>query len=101
MSLQVKANVTWPYTYVSPSEQNIQLLDPAPGGTGEWVTVTVPKWDLNWVEIYDWLEGPVDFKFFYTLPDEFDDEQFKCEYKEKRWYLPAAGYPAFNITIYI
>ena len=29
--------------------ENIQLLDPAPAGTGEWVTLAVPNWDLNWV----------------------------------------------------
>ena len=27
----------------------IQLLDPGPVGTGEWVQVVVPKWDFLWV----------------------------------------------------
>lgn len=29
--------------------EEIQLLDPAPAGTGEWLTIAVPKWDFNWV----------------------------------------------------
>ena len=33
----------------TPHLENIQLLDPAPLGTGEWVIVSVPKWDINFV----------------------------------------------------
>ncbi len=27
-----------------------QLLDPLPLGTGEWLTVALPKWEYNWVQ---------------------------------------------------
>ena len=38
-----------------PHLENIQLLDPAPAGTGEWVIVSVPKWDLNFVRFTYYL----------------------------------------------
>ena len=34
---------------MKPSTEVIQLLDPGPVGTGEWVQVVVPKWDFLWV----------------------------------------------------
>ena len=34
---------------MKPFTEIIQLLDPAPVGTGEWVQVVVPKWDFIWV----------------------------------------------------
>ena len=34
---------------MKPVTETIQLLDPAPEGTGEWVSVEVPKWDYQWV----------------------------------------------------
>ena len=36
---------------MKPSTEIIQLLDPAPTGTGEWVQVVVPKWDFIWVRL--------------------------------------------------
>ena len=34
---------------MTPYTETIEVLDPGYLGTGEWVAVTVPKWDLNWV----------------------------------------------------
>jgi hypothetical protein len=34
-----------------PFLENQQLLDPSPSGTGEWVYLALPKWELNWVKI--------------------------------------------------
>jgi len=34
---------------MTPYIENIEVLDPGPAGTGEWVAITAPKWDLNWV----------------------------------------------------
>jgi len=31
------------------STESVSILDPSPTGTGEWVSLTVPKWDLNTV----------------------------------------------------
>jgi hypothetical protein len=87
---------------LTPFNEEIQLLDPAPGGTGEWVTITAPKWEYNWVEMYEPLEGPLEFDFGYTLPDEFDNEVFPVDYvlKNKKWYLPASAIPFFNMSFY-
>ena len=29
--------------------ENVELLNPAPQGTGLWETVAMPKWEFNWV----------------------------------------------------
>ena len=34
---------------MKPATESIQLLDPGPVGTGEWVQIVVPKWDFIWV----------------------------------------------------
>ncbi len=34
---------------LTPFFEDVQLLDPAPAGSGEWVTITAPKWDYCWV----------------------------------------------------
>ena len=34
---------------MKPATETIQLLDPGPLGTGEWVRIEVPKWDFQWV----------------------------------------------------
>ena len=44
---------------MKPSTEIIQLLDPAPVGTGEWVQVVVPKWDFVWVKsIFFMISNP-------------------------------------------
>ena len=34
---------------MKPHTEIIQLLDPGPVGTGEWVQAMFPKWDFIWV----------------------------------------------------
>ncbi|XP_059084083.1 uncharacterized protein LOC131881279 [Tigriopus californicus] len=85
---------------LEPTTNNIQMLDPAPSGTGEWVTVTAPAWDYLWVETYQRMEGPVAFKFFYSLPDQFGEERFPCDFIDLRWYMPASGHPKINVSLY-
>lgn len=85
---------------LEPATKNIQMLDPAPTGTGEWVTVTTPSWDYLWVETYQRMEGPITFDFMYTLPQEYGEERFSCDFVDLRWYLPAAGHPKFNVSLY-
>lgn len=50
--------------------------------------------------MYDPLEGPIEFQLLYVLPDEFEAEEFKCDYTNKRWYIPAAAHPHFNMNFY-
>ena len=50
-------------------------------------------------EKFDTIEGPVQPKYQYSLPKEFGDERFPCDFN-KKWYLPAAGIPAFELDIY-
>ena len=42
---------------MKPSTEIIQLLDPAPVGTGEWVQVVVPKWDFIWVSFKSYIRN--------------------------------------------
>ena len=88
------------YTRV-PYETDIHLLDPAPSGTGEWVKITVPKWDYNWVEFYVPFAEPFTFEFGYTLPLEFGKDVFGMDYSLafKKWYIPASGVPYFNMSL--
>lgn len=80
---------------------NLQVLDPAPAGTGEWVTIKAPKWDYNWVEFYVKFAEPFEFSFGYTLPNEFGEDTFYMDFslETKKWYIPAAGYPYFNMSV--
>lgn len=39
--------------------EEIQLLDPSPQGTGEWLTVSALKWDYSWVSMWDWCNQPI------------------------------------------
>jgi hypothetical protein len=41
---------------MKPATEVIQLLDPGPVGTGEWVQVVVPKWDFLWVLFIRYLK---------------------------------------------
>ena len=84
-----------------PFMKEIQVLDPAPAGTGEWVKITVPKWDYNWVEFYLPFAEPIQFEFGYMLPLEFDRKVFSMDFSlaTKKWYIPACGVPYFNLTL--
>ena len=79
----------------------IQLLDPSPAGTGEWVKIQTPKWDYNWVEFYRPFAEPFTFEFGYMLPLEFGNDNFGMDFAlaTKKWYIPACGVPYFNMTL--
>ena len=86
---------------LEPYMTTIQVLDPAPAGTGEWVSIDVPKWDYNWVEFYVKFADPFEFTFGYTLPNEFGEDTFYMDFsmETKKWYIPAAGFPYFNMSL--
>ncbi len=43
------SNIKDHYVLWTPNTEHIQLLDPGPQGSGEWVTISSLKWELNWV----------------------------------------------------
>jgi hypothetical protein len=45
------SSVKYNHLNMTPYTENIEVLDPGPAGTGEWVAVTALKWDLNWVNL--------------------------------------------------
>ena len=94
------SSIKYEHATMKPVLENVQLLDPSPTGTGEWVIISVPKWDFNFVEKFAKIEGPVQFKFMYTLPREFNDEKFTAQFTNKKWYLPASAIPYFELDIY-
>lgn len=77
-------------------------MDPAPAGTGEWVTIQAPKWDYNWVEVFVPFAEPFEFVLGYRLPDENGNQVFPMDYQmeTKKWYLPAAATPYFNMSLF-
>ena len=50
-------------------------------------------------EKFDTIEGPIQPKYEYTVPKDFGTESFRCDFN-KKWYLPAAGVPSFELDIY-
>ncbi len=80
--------------------ENIQLLDPAPEGTGEWVTVAMPKWRYNWVETFAPYIGGLEIEYQYTQPHRYDDAiVVDCDFVNPRWYLPADAHPRFGVGL--
>ena len=51
------------------------------------------------MEKFDTIEGPIQPVYQYMLVKEFGDELFRCDFN-KKWYLPAAGIPGFELDIY-
>ncbi len=80
--------------------ENIQLLDPAYLGTGEWVTVAAPKWQYNWAETFTPYAGTVEFQFSYTQPDRYDASIVTdCGFFNSKWYIPADAHPHFGVGL--
>eukprot|EP00095_Tigriopus_kingsejongensis_P012230 maker-scaffold528_size145933-snap-gene-0.29 protein:Tk12230 transcript:maker-scaffold528_size145933-snap-gene-0.29-mRNA-1 annotation:"hypothetical protein IscW_ISCW000316" len=80
----------------STATEEITVLDAGPTSTGEWVAVTVTKWDVNFLESYSQLTEPITSNLKYSLPNEFGSNEFPCDFVEDRFYLPASGIPAFS-----
>ena len=93
---------TWDKDGLPVYNEDIQLLDPAPDGTGEWVTISAPKWDYNWVEAFVPFAEPFEFVLGYKIPEESGNSIFAMDYQmsTKKWYIPAAGVPYFNMTLF-
>ena len=58
------------------------------------------KWMLNWVEIYEQLEGPFEGTLRYILPEEAPNERPDVEFVKPKFYLPADAWPAFELSMY-
>lgn len=84
---------------LEPEDEEIQMLDPSPQGTGEWVTVSVIKWDYNWVEVYRPFEGTVQAEFSYTVP-EWPTDVEAAEFVEDKFYMPASARPHIDLDLY-
>lgn len=67
--------------------------------TGEWVLVNVSKWDVQFVEVYEELQSPLEFELMNVLP-EYPDIELPMDFVEGRWFLAASGSPAFKIKPY-
>jgi len=82
-----------------PASEEVSLLDPAPDGTGEWISTVATKWDLHFVDVFEPLESNgVDFELKYTLPGEFQGAEIPLAFENGRWYLPKGGFPAFYVS---
>ena len=97
----IKYTVKMPEYERVPFIDSIQVLDPAPAGTGEWVKIQTAKWDYNWVEFFVPFAEPFQFEFGYTLPLEFGSDIFNMDFslETKKWYIPASGMPYFNMSL--
>ena len=93
----VKVDIDAPGTV---PQDTLYLVDPAPRGDGSTVQVQVTKWDINFVEMYAEMEAPVRANLFYTLPADYGDAEFACDFVVDRWYLPSSAYPAFEIVLF-
>lgn len=70
-------------------------------GFGEEVTeVSEYKWMLNWIEIYEKLEGPFEATLRYILKEEAPLERPEVEFVKPKYYLPADAWPAFELNMY-
>ena len=58
------------------------------------------KWMLNWVEIYERLEGPFEGTLRFILPTEAPNERPDVEFVKPKFYLPADAWPAFELSMY-
>ena len=70
-------------------------------GFGEEVIQTVEyKWLLNWIEIYERLEGPFEGTLRYINKEEAPDERPELDFVKPKFYLPADAWPAFELSMY-
>ena len=70
-------------------------------GQGEEVEeVSQYKWMLNWVEIFERLEGPFEGTLRYIIKEEAPNERPSMEFVKPKFYLPADAWPAFELSMY-
>ena len=58
------------------------------------------KWQFNWVEIFERLEGPFEGNLKYVLRDEAPNDRPALDFVKPKFYLPAASHPVFELAMY-
>ena len=58
------------------------------------------KWQFNWVEIFERLEGPFEGNLKYVLRDEAPNDRPLLDFVKPKYYLPAASHPVFELAMY-
>ena len=58
------------------------------------------KWQFNWVEIFERLEGPFEGNLKYVLRDEAPNDRPALDFVKPKYYLPAASHPVFELAMY-
>ena len=58
------------------------------------------KWQFNWVEIFERLEGPFEGNLKYVLREEAPNGRPLLDFVKPKYYLPAASHPVFELAMY-
>ena len=58
------------------------------------------KWMLNWVEVYEKLQGPFGGNLKYVLPLEAAYDKPELDFVKPKFYLPAQAHPVFELEIW-
>ena len=58
------------------------------------------KWQFNWVEIFEKLEGPFEGNLKYVIPEEAPNDRPALDFVKPKFYLPAAAHPVFELNMY-
>ena len=58
------------------------------------------KWMLNWVEVFEKLEGPFEGSLKYVLPLEAPHDKPELDFVKPKFYLPAQAHPVFELGIW-
>ena len=66
----------------------------------EVIVETEYKWMLNWVEIFEHLEGPFEGILKYILPIEAPYDKPPLDFVKPKFYLPAQAHPVFELEIW-
>ena len=58
------------------------------------------KWKLNWVEIYEQIQGPFSAALKYVIPHEDPEYIPSLDFVKPKYYLPAQAHPVFELEIW-
>jgi hypothetical protein len=76
-------------------------LEYCESGNSIEVTVTPQyKWQWNWVEIFERLEGPFEGVLKYVLREEAPLDRPNLDFVKPKYYLPAQAHPVFELGMY-
>lgn len=84
------------YNYQNPSQSSHQHNFPS----GQVNETAQYKWQFNWVEIFERLEGPFEGNLKYVLRDEAPNDRPLLDFVKPKYYLPAASHPVFELAMY-